>query len=68
MTDNITKDSEKKREIVDAISKNHYNPMNDAICKFIFGREERKSILIDFGAFKNLRGSHSHLSQKSLYT
>ena len=21
-----------------------------------------------FGAFKNLRGSHSHLSQKSLYT
>ena len=48
MTDNITKDSEKKREIVDAISKNHYNPMNDAICKFIFGREERKSILIDF--------------------
>jgi len=48
MTDNITKDSEKKREIVDAISKNHYNPMNDAICKFIFGREERKSILIGF--------------------
>ena len=48
MTDNITKDSEKKREIVDAISKNQFNPMNDAICKFIFGREERKSILIGF--------------------
>ena len=48
MTDNITKDSEEKREIVDAISKNQFNPMNDAICKFIFGREERKSILIGF--------------------
>ena len=44
----MTEDSEKRREIEHEISANKFNPMNDALCKFIFGREERKSILIDF--------------------
>ena len=26
----------------------NYNPMNDVIFKFIFGKEERKQITIDF--------------------
>ena len=26
----------------------HYNPMNDVLFKFIFGKEERKHITIDF--------------------
>lgn len=44
----MTEDSDKRREIVDAIGKNNFNPMNDAIFKFIFGRNERKSIMVDF--------------------
>nr|MBQ5527404.1 Rpn family recombination-promoting nuclease/putative transposase [Succinivibrionaceae bacterium] len=44
----MTEDSEKRREIEDAIGKNNFNPMNDAIFKFIFGRNERKSIMVDF--------------------
>ena len=44
----MTEDSDKRREIVDAIGKNSFNPMNDAIFKFIFGRNERKSIMVDF--------------------
>lgn len=26
----------------------NYNPLNDVLCKFIFGKEERKQITIDF--------------------
>ena len=30
------------------IDESHYNPLNDVLFKFIFGREERKQITIDF--------------------
>lgn len=40
----MTEDSEKRREIEHEISANKFNPMNDALCKFIFeGRRGRAS-------------------------
>ena len=29
------------------LDENHYNPLNDALFKFVFGKEERKAITID---------------------
>ena len=40
----LTREEELSRQL-DA---DHYNPMNDVLFKFIFGKEERKQITIDF--------------------
>ena len=36
-----------QRQIENDIANKRYNPMNDVLFKFIFGREERKNITID---------------------
>ena len=35
-------------KLVQELSVKNYNPMNDVLFKFIFGKEERKRITIDF--------------------
>lgn len=37
-----------REELFRNLSENNFNPMNDVIFKFIFGKEERKGITIDF--------------------
>ncbi|WP_297963832.1 Rpn family recombination-promoting nuclease/putative transposase, partial [uncultured Anaerovibrio sp.] len=36
-----------KQQIENDIANKRYNPMNDVLFKFIFGRDERKNITID---------------------
>ncbi len=36
-----------KKQIENDIANKRYNPMNDVLFKFIFGRDERKNITID---------------------
>lgn len=35
-------------QITNALDAHHYDPMNDVLFKFIFGKVERKDITIDF--------------------
>lgn len=38
----------REEELLRQLDADHYNPMNDVLFKFIFGKEERKQITIDF--------------------
>ena len=37
-----------EEQILQAIQSHHYDPMNDVLFKFIFGKVERKDITMDF--------------------
>ena len=37
-----------RQSIENDIANKKYNPMNDVLFKFIFGKEERKHVTIDF--------------------
>ncbi|MEE0403061.1 MAG: transposase, partial [Megasphaera elsdenii] len=48
MKEQLTANEIRYRTYFPELTENNFNPMNDVLFKFIFGRPERKLITIDF--------------------
>ena len=48
MKKEMTANEIRYRELFPELTERNFNPMNDVLFKFIFGRPERKAITIDF--------------------